>query len=210
MFTRFVNWLGRKETSAATDDTPPDMKYLLVGLGNIGPEYADTRHNIGFMVLDHLAKKHDVSFDTGRHSFVTEFKTKGKHFTLVKPTTYMNLSGKAVAHWLSVLKIPAEQMLVITDDLALPYGKLRMRAKGSAGGHNGLKHIEETLGNNEYPRLRFGVDSQFSKGRQVDYVLSPFSEDEKIDLSTHIEKAAEMSLSFGTIGLERTMNFFNK
>ncbi|RNI31476.1 aminoacyl-tRNA hydrolase [Rufibacter latericius] len=186
------------------------MKYLLVGLGNIGPEYADTRHNIGFMVLDYLAKKHEVSFDTGRHSFVTEFKTKGKHFTLVKPTTYMNLSGKAVAHWLSVLKIPAQQMLVITDDLALPFGKLRMRAKGSAGGHNGLKHIEETLGNNEYPRLRFGVDSQFSKGRQVDYVLSPFSEDEKIDLQTYIEKAAEMSLSFGTIGLERTMNFFNK
>ncbi|WP_181306200.1 aminoacyl-tRNA hydrolase [Rufibacter sp. XAAS-G3-1] len=186
------------------------MKYLLVGLGNIGPEYADTRHNIGFMVLDHLAKKHDVSFDTSRHSFVTEFKIKGKHFTLVKPTTYMNLSGKAVAHWLSVLKIPAQQMLVITDDLALPYGKLRMRAKGSAGGHNGLKHIEETLGSNEYPRLRFGVDSQFSKGRQVDYVLSPFSADEQIDLSTHIEKAAEMCLSFGTIGLERTMNFFNK
>ncbi|RNI29809.1 aminoacyl-tRNA hydrolase [Rufibacter immobilis] len=186
------------------------MKYLLVGLGNIGPEYANTRHNIGFMVLDYLAKKHEVSFDTGRHSFVTEFKYKGKHFTLVKPTTYMNLSGKAVAHWLSVLKIPASQMLVITDDLALPYGKLRMRAKGSAGGHNGLKHIEETLGSNDYPRLRFGVDAQFSKGRQVDYVLSPFSEDEQIDLATYIEKAADMCLSFGTIGLERTMNFFNK
>ncbi|MFC0607348.1 MULTISPECIES: aminoacyl-tRNA hydrolase [Rufibacter] len=186
------------------------MKYLLVGLGNIGPEYANTRHNIGFMVLDHLASKHGVSFDTGRHSFVTEFKTKGKHFTLVKPTTYMNLSGKAVAHWLSVLKIPASQMLVITDDLALPFGKLRMRAKGSAGGHNGLKHIEETLGTNEYPRLRFGVDAQFSKGRQVDYVLSPFSEDEQIDLGTYIEKAGDMCISFGAIGLERTMNFFNK
>ncbi|MDQ3289876.1 MAG: aminoacyl-tRNA hydrolase, partial [Bacteroidota bacterium] len=120
------------------------MKYLLVGLGNIGPEYANTRHNIGFMVLDYLAKKHDASFDSGRHSFVTEIKTKGRSFTLVKPTTYMNLSGKAVSHWLSTLKIPANQMLVITDDLALPYGKLRMRAKGSAGGHNGLKHIEET------------------------------------------------------------------
>jgi peptidyl-tRNA hydrolase, PTH1 family len=210
MFKNLLSWFGGKQQTLPTNDTPLDMKYLLVGLGNIGPEYANTRHNIGFMVLDHLAKKHGASFDTGRHSFVTEFKSKGKHFTLVKPTTFMNLSGKAVAHWLSVLKIPAEQMLVITDDLALPYGKLRMRAKGSAGGHNGLKHIEQTLGNNEYPRLRFGVDSQFSKGRQVDYVLSPFSEDEQIDLSTHIEKAAEMCESFGTIGLERTMNFYNK
>ncbi len=210
MFTRFLSWLGDKNAAKPADDTPTDMKYLLVGLGNIGPEYADTRHNIGFMVLDYLAKKHEVSFDTGRHSFVTEFKHKGKHFTLVKPTTYMNLSGKAVAHWLSSLKIPASQMLVITDDLALPFGKLRMRAKGSAGGHNGLKHIEETLGSNEYPRLRFGVDAQFSKGRQVDYVLSPFSPDELIDLPTYIEKAAEMCLSFGTIGLERTMNFYNK
>ncbi len=185
------------------------MKYLLVGLGNIGPEYANTRHNIGFMVLDYLAKKHETTFDTGRHSFVTEIKTKGQSYTLIKPTTYMNLSGKAVSHWLSTLKIPASQMLVITDDLALPFGKLRMRAKGSAGGHNGLKHIEETLGNNEYPRLRFGVDAQFAKGRQVDYVLSPFSADEQVELPLLIEKAAEMSISFGTIGLERTMNFFN-
>ncbi|QMU31630.1 aminoacyl-tRNA hydrolase [Adhaeribacter radiodurans] len=185
------------------------MKYLLVGLGNIGPEYANTRHNIGFMVLDYLAKKHDATFDSGRHAFVTEIKSKGKSFTLVKPTTYMNLSGKAVSHWLSILKIPANQMLVITDDLALPYGKLRMRSKGSAGGHNGLKHIEETLGTTEYPRLRFGVDAKFSKGRQVDYVLSPFNPDEQIELPTLIEKAADMSLSFGTIGLERTMNFYN-
>ena len=192
-----------------SDNVPTTMKYLLVGLGNIGPEYANTRHNIGFMVLDYLAKKHDATFDTGRHSFVTEIKTKGKSFTLVKPTTYMNLSGKAVNHWLSTLKIPASQMLVITDDLALPFGKLRMRAKGSAGGHNGLKHIEETLGSNEYPRLRFGVGAQFSKGRQVDYVLSPFSTDEQVDLPAYIEKAAHMSISFGIIGLERTMNFFN-
>lgn len=205
-----MGWVTGRTEKAPADDTPLDMKYLLVGLGNIGPEYAQSRHNIGFMVLDFLAKKHGVSFDTGRHAFVAEFKHKGRHFTLVKPTTFMNLSGKAVAHWLSTLKIPAEQMLVITDDLALPYAKLRMRAKGSAGGHNGLKHIEQTLGSNEYPRLRFGVDSQFSKGRQVDYVLSPFSDDENIDLSTHLEKAAEMSVSFGAIGLERTMNFFNK
>lgn len=185
------------------------MKYLLVGLGNIGPEYANTRHNIGFMVLDYLAKKYEASFDSGRHAFVTEIKTNGRSYTLIKPTTYMNLSGKAVSHWLSTLKIPASHMLVITDDLALPYGKLRLRAKGSAGGHNGLKHIEETLGTTDYPRLRFGVDAQFAKGRQVDYVLSPFTPDEQIELPTLIEKAAEMSISFGTIGLERTMNFFN-
>lgn len=186
------------------------MKYLLVGLGNIGPEYADTRHNIGFMVLDYLAKKYGAAFDISRHAFVTEFKHKGKSYTLVKPTTYMNLSGKAVAHYLSSLKLPAEQMLVITDDLALPFGKLRMRAKGSAGGHNGLKHIEETLGSNQYPRLRFGVSDNFPKGRQVDYVLSPFSSEEQEQLPALIEQAADMCLSFGTIGLERTMNFFNK
>jgi PTH1 family peptidyl-tRNA hydrolase len=194
---------------AASEAEPTDMKYLIVGLGNIGPEYANTRHNIGFMVLDYLAKKHDATFETGRHSFVTEIKTKGKSFTLVKPTTYMNLSGKAVQHWLTSLKIPASQMLVITDDLAIPFGKLRMRSKGSAGGHNGLKHIEETLGNNEYPRLRFGVEANFPKGRQVDYVLSSFSADEQIDLPGLIEKAAEMAISFGTIGIERTMNFYN-
>lgn len=185
------------------------MKYLIVGLGNIGPEYAETRHNIGFMVLDYLAKKFDAQFDTGRHSFVAEIKTKGRTFVLVKPTTYMNLSGKAVGHWLSSLKLPAEQMMVITDDIAIPFGKIRIRTKGSAGGHNGLKHIEQTLGHNNYPRLRFGVGDTFHKGKQVDYVLSKFTEDEQIDLQTLIEKAADAVVSFGTIGLERTMNQYN-
>ena len=210
LFTLLLQKLtGRSRTPAVPDYVPTSMKYLIVGLGNIGPEYANNRHNIGFMVLEYLAKKHDGTFDTGRHAFVTEIKTKGRSFTLIKPTTYMNLSGKAVGHWLSTLKIPASQMLVITDDLALPFGKLRLRAKGSAGGHNGLKHIEETLGTTEYPRLRFGVDAQFAKGRQVDYVLSPFTADEQIDLPTLIERAADMAISFGTIGLERTMNFYN-
>jgi len=185
------------------------MKFLLVGLGNIGPEYAETRHNVGFMVLDELAQQHDARFELSRHAFVTEIKHKGKSFTLVKPTTYMNLSGKAVSHYLSTLKIPVSNMLVITDDLAIPFGKLRMRAKGSAGGHNGLKHIEETLGANAYARLRFGIEANFPKGRQIDYVLSPFFEEEQEKLPDVIKKAAEMSLSFGTIGLERTMNFFN-
>ena len=185
------------------------MKYLLVGLGNIGPEYAETRHNIGFMVLDFLARKHEGTFDIGRHAFVTEIKTKGRTYVLVKPTTYMNLSGKAVGHYLNSLKLPPEQMLVITDDIALPFGKIRMRAKGSPGGHNGLKHIEQTLGHSNYPRLRFGVGDTFSKGKQVDFVLSPFSADEQIDLQTLIEKSAEAAIAFGTIGLERTMNQFN-
>ncbi|PKV66409.1 aminoacyl-tRNA hydrolase [Pontibacter ramchanderi] len=185
------------------------MKYLIVGLGNIGPEYAETRHNIGFMVLDYLAQKFDAKFDTGRHSFVTEIKSKGRTYVLVKPTTYMNLSGKAVSHWLGSLKLTPDQMMVITDDIALPFGKLRIRAKGSAGGHNGLKHIEQTLGHNNYPRLRFGVGDSFHKGKQVDYVLSTFSDDEKIDLPGIIEKAADSVIAFGSIGLERTMNQYN-
>lgn len=199
-------WLG---LIPATPDEDTSMKYLIVGLGNIGPEYAATRHNIGFMVLDYLAKKYEGNFDVSRHSFVTEIKTKGRTFVLVKPTTYMNLSGKAVSHYLNSLKLQPEQMLVITDDLALPFGKIRIRAKGSAGGHNGLKHIEQTLGHNNYPRLRFGVGDAFSKGKQVDYVLSTFSTDEQIELQTLIEKSAEAAIAFGTIGLERTMNQFN-
>lgn len=210
ILAKTLGWGSPSDAPASLTSLPADMKYLLVGLGNIGPEYADTRHNIGFMVLDYLARKHEASFDISRHAFVTEIKHKGKSFTLVKPTTYMNLSGKAVAHYLTSLKIPVENMLVITDDLALPYGKLRMRAKGSAGGHNGLKHIEETLGTHEYARLRFGVGDNFSKGRQVDYVLSPFGQEELQQLPELTEQAANMSLSFGTIGLERTMNFFNK
>ncbi|MBF9252379.1 aminoacyl-tRNA hydrolase [Pontibacter sp. 172403-2] len=185
------------------------MKYLIMGLGNIGPEYADTRHNIGFMVLDYLARKYESNFEVSRHAFVTEIKSKGRTYVLVKPTTYMNLSGKAAGHYLNTLKLPPEQMLVITDDLALPFGKIRIRSKGSAGGHNGLKHIEQTLGHNNYPRLRFGVGDDFHKGKQVDYVLSKFTPDEQIELQTLIEKAAEAALAFGTIGLERTMNQFN-
>ena len=206
MLKTLKQWLGLT-APALPEDT--SMKYLIVGLGNIGPEYADTRHNIGFMVLDYLAKKFDAQFETGRHSFVTEIKTKGRTFVLVKPTTYMNLSGKAVGHWLNTLKLPVEQLMVITDDIAIPFGKIRIRTKGSAGGHNGLKHIEQTLGHNNYPRLRFGVGDNYHKGKQVDYVLSKFSEDEQIELQTLIEKAADSVIAFGTIGLERTMNQFN-
>ena len=186
------------------------MKILVLCLGNIGPEYAGTRHNIGFMVGDYLAAKFDAPrFEINRHAFVTEIKSKGHTYALVKPTTYMNLSGKAAAHWLSALKIPVENMLVVTDDLALPFAKLRLKGQGSAGGHNGLKDIQATLGTDVYARLRFGVDANFPKGRQVDYVLNPFSADELIELPTRIEKAAEAVLAFGTLGLERAMNLMN-
>ena len=186
------------------------MKIVVLCLGNIGPEYADTRHNIGFMVADYLAAKFEAPrFESGRHAFVTEIRHKGHTYALVKPTTYMNLSGKAAAHWLSILKVTTENMLVVTDDLALPFGKLRLKGQGSAGGHNGLKSIQETLGTDVYARLRFGVDTNFPKGRQVDYVLNPFSGDELIELPTRIEKAAEAVLAFGALGLERAMNIVN-
>ena len=186
------------------------MKFLVLCLGNIGPEYADTRHNIGFMVADYLAAKFDAPrFEIGRHAFTTEFKQKGHTYVLVKPTTYMNLSGKAAAHWLATLKITAENMIVVTDDLSLPFGKLRLKGQGSAGGHNGLKDIQATLGSDVYARLRFGVDANFPKGRQVDYVLNPFSKDELIELPTRIEKAGDAVLAFGAMGLERAMNTVN-
>jgi peptidyl-tRNA hydrolase, PTH1 family len=185
------------------------MKFLIVGLGNIGPEYASTRHNIGFMVVDALAEASGAKFDSGRYAFVTEIKHKGKSLTLIKPTTYMNLSGKAVNYWMKELKITPEQVMVIVDDLALPFGKLRMRSKGSSAGHNGLTHIQETLGSDAYPRLRFGIGDNFPKGRQIEYVLGTFDKNEAIDLPTHIDKARDMILSFATVGIARTMTEFN-
>lgn len=185
------------------------MKYLITGLGNIGPEYELTRHNIGFLVLDRLADKEGVRFEQGRHAFTGELKYKGRTLHLVKPTTYMNLSGKAVKYWMTELKIPKENLLVITDDLALPFGKIRLKGKGSAGGHNGLKNIEELTGGQDYARLRFGVGDHFAKGRQVDYVLSPFTKQEMEELVIHMDRCIDALLSFCTIGLERTMNQFN-
>ncbi len=185
------------------------MNYLIVGLGNIGPEYELTRHNIGFLILDRMADLEKATFRQDRHSFVTEVRHKGRNITLVKPTTYMNLSGKAVQYWLGQLKIPKENLLVITDDVALPFGKLRIKPKGSSGGHNGLKNIEDLTGGQEYPRLRFGIGDSYPKGRQVDYVLSPFSKQEMSELVIFMDKSIEAVQSFCTIGLERTMNFFN-
>ncbi|MDN5211486.1 aminoacyl-tRNA hydrolase [Fulvivirgaceae bacterium BMA12] len=185
------------------------MKYLIAGLGNIGPEYELTRHNIGFLVLDFLAGKFDADFKSDRLAFKCEVKHKGRSFHLIKPTTYMNLSGKAVNYWMKQLKIPKENILVITDDVSLPFARLRMRAKGSSAGHNGLKDIEAATGGNNFARLKFGIGNDYPQGRQVDYVLSNFSKGEFAELETHIERAAEMILSFGTIGIGRTMSQFN-
>ena len=185
------------------------MKYLIAGLGNIGPEYELTRHNIGFLILDQLAEKNNVKFDSGRLALTAELKHKGRSIHLIKPTTYMNLSGKAVNYWLKELKVPIENLLVITDDVALPFGKLRMRAKGSSGGHNGLGNIQEVLGTDVYARLRCGVGSDFAKGRQADYVLGKFSKEEFKEMPFMLDKAVEGVLSYCAIGLERTMNSVN-
>ena len=186
------------------------MKYLIVGLGNIGAEYAATRHNIGFKVLDALAEASNTVFSSQRYGSVAELKHKGRTFILLKPSTYMNLSGKAVSYWMQAEKIPLENVFVIVDDIALPFGTIRIRAKGSDGGHNGLKSIAELLGNSDYARLRFGIGGDFPKGFQVDYVLGEWTPDERAALPGRIGTAAEAVLSFGTAGLERTMNGFNR
>jgi len=185
------------------------MKYLIAGLGNIGPEYELTRHNIGFLVLDRLADKIETDFTMNRLAYRAEGRHKGKTLIMIKPTTFMNLSGKSVNYWLKDEKIPVENLLVITDDLALPYGKLRIRPKGSNGGHNGLSDIEAVLQTQEYARLRFGIGSNFPKGKQVDYVLGNFNKDEFAELALHMDRACDAILSFCTAGLSQTMTQFN-
>jgi PTH1 family peptidyl-tRNA hydrolase len=186
------------------------VKYLIAGLGNIGPEYKNTRHNIGFQILDALAGASNIVFSDKRYGFVAEYKFKGRTFILLKPTTYMNLSGRAVNYWMQKEKIPLEKTLVLVDDIALPFGTLRLKAKGSPGGHNGLKNISDVLGTNNYPRLRFGIGDDFHQGFQVDYVLSDWSREEEKVLPEKIDACIEIINSFGTIGIERTMNFYNK
>ncbi len=186
------------------------MKYLIVGLGNIGAEYEDTRHNIGFMIIQQLLERFEASTEMDRHAYLATVKHKGRQLLLLMPTTYMNLSGKAVRFHLDKHKIPHERLLVITDDISLPFGKLRMKGKGSDGGHNGLKHIQQTLGTQQYPRLRFGIGDDYSKGKQVDYVLGKFTLEEQEALPALIDKCCEGILSFVSIGLDRTMNTFNK
>ena len=185
------------------------MKYLIIGLGNPGAEYENTRHNIGFKVLDKLASLSNISFSADRYAAVAEVKFKGRNLVLIKPNTFMNLSGKAVNYWLQNTKIDAVNMLVITDDISLPFGVLRMRKKGSDGGHNGLKNIQAVLGNSNYPRLRFGVGDDFSRGKQVEYVLDDFSDEDYITMNNRMEMAVKMIQAFTTIGIGRTMSDFN-
>jgi len=185
------------------------MKFLIAGLGNIGDEYDNTRHNIGFKTLDALAKASNVVFKPGRLADIAEYKFKGRTFVLIKPTTFMNLSGKSVNYWLQAEKIPVEKLMVITDDIALPLGKIRLKGKGSDGGHNGLKNINEVLGTTQYARLRFGVGNDFPKGHQVNFVLGKWTEQEEKILPDRIDLAIQTIQGFGTIGLERTMNSYN-
>ncbi len=185
------------------------MKYLIVGLGNVGREYEYTRHNIGFRVLDALAEASNAVFEDKRYGFVSETKIKGRTLILLKPSTYMNLSGNAVRYWLNQEKVPIENLLVIVDDLALPFGTLRLKGKGSDAGHNGLKHIQAILSTQTYARLRFGIGSDFPKGRQVDYVLDNFSDEEEVALPAKLETCVDIVKSFCLAGIQNTMNAYN-
>jgi len=185
------------------------MKYLIVGLGNIGKEYEETRHNIGFKILDALAKASNIVFSTQRYGDLATLKHKGRTYILLKPNTFMNLSGNAVRYWMQKENIPAERTLILADDLALPFGKIRIRTSGSDGGHNGFKNINEVLGNNNYPRLRFGIAAEFSKGHQVNYVLGEWNAEEKNNLPARIEIASQAVLAFGLLDIGKVMSEFN-
>lgn len=192
------------------------MKYLIIGLGNPGSEYEDTRHNIGFMALDRMvknlnidAKSNTYKFSIERHAYVAEVKVKGRTIILVKPTTFMNLSGKAVKYWMDKEKVPVENVLVIVDDLALDLGTIRLRMGGGDGGHNGLKDIIACLGHNKFNRLRFGIGSNFSRGRQVDFVLGKIEGDDMAVVDPKLDMCCDIIKSFATIGMDRTMNMYN-
>ena len=184
-------------------------KFLIVGLGNIGAEYVNTRHNIGFKVVDFLARKEGINFETVKLGALAQYKLKGRTFLLLKPNTFMNLSGKAVHYWMEKENIPLENVMIITDDLNLSFGKIRIRKKGSDGGHNGLKSIQTTLNTNDYIRFRFGISDEFKKGKQIDYVLGEWDDSEKTALPERLELASEIIKSFGTAGIEITMTAFN-
>jgi len=184
-------------------------KFLIAALGNPGEEYQETRHNVGFKIADLLVSELNGKFSAGRYADVAEVKFKGKILVVIKPNTYMNLSGKAVNYWLQAEKIDVEHLLILVDELALPFGKIRIGPKGSDGGHNGLKSIQETLNTSNYPRLRFGINAEFSKGGQVDYVLGKWSAEEKLTLNERLAVASDAVKAFAFIGLQRCMNTYN-
>ncbi len=206
MFQFLFDVFRKKQTEEAHD---PMKKYLIVGLGNIGEKYANTRHNIGFKILDFMAKHEGFSFETQKLGDLATYKLKGRTFMLLKPNTYMNLSGKAILYWLTKEKIPLENVLVITDDLNLPFGSLRVKTKGSDGGHNGLKDTQNKLNTTKYNRFRFGIGAVFSKGKQVDYVLGEWTPEEENQLNERLVTAVEIIKSFGLAGINITMNTFN-
>ncbi len=186
------------------------MKYLITGLGNPGREYENTRHNVGFTILDALAGASNIVFEDRRYGYVASYPYKGRTFILLKPTTFMNLSGRAVNYWMKKEKIPLERILVVVDDVALPFGTLRLRAKGGDAGHNGLNHISSILGTQAYARLRFGIGDSFFPGQKVDYVLGEWTGEEQQALPEKLELAKEIILQFGTLGIDRTMNLYNQ
>jgi len=204
------DWLKDLFNFSKEQEEPDPMKYLIVGLGNMGAEYDNTRHNIGFNVVDALAEEFEVKFKDDSLGFLAEFKHKGRTFILLKPTTYMNRSGKAVRHWMTKKKIQKPNVLVIVDDKNLDFGILRLRGKGSDGGHNGLKDIDQMTGGNNYARIRFGIGNDFGKGRQVDFVLGKWDSDEEDKLPEIIKRATDGVKKFGTIGLSHTMTELNK
>ena len=184
-------------------------KYLIIGLGNIGLEYEETRHNIGFKILDTLASKENITFTNEKLGAISTFRLKGRTFVLLKPSTYMNLSGKSVRYWMIKEKVSLENILVICDDLNIPFGTLRLKAKGSDGGHNGLKDINIALNTQKYPRFRVGIGAEYKKGKQIDYVLGKWNGEERLKLSEILDKSCDLIKSFGTAGIANTMNAFN-
>lgn len=204
-----MKWLTKLFAGKRKEHNTNMKKYLIVGLGNIGAEYVNTRHNIGFKIVDFVAQQQGLSFETAKLGAIAEYSVKGRKLILLKPNTYMNLSGKAVHYWMEKENIPKENVLVITDDLNLPFGTIRIKGKGSDGGHNGLKNIQLLLNTTEYPRFRFGISDQFKKGQQVDYVLGEWNEEEKAKLPERYEVAKQIIESFALAGLNNTMNSFN-
>lgn len=209
MFKRLFDWIRNNKTSSIDESEQSMKKFLIVGLGNIGKEYANTRHNIGFRILDHLAKEEGLTFETLKLGDVSTYKYKGKTFILLKPSTYMNLSGKAVKYWMTKEKIALENLLIITDDINLPFGTLRIKTKGTHGGHNGLNDIQDKLNTSAYNRFRFGIGNDFGKGRQVDYVLGDWTDLEERNLPERLDKSIEVLRSFGIAGINNTMNTYN-
>ncbi len=205
----FFRKLFSTKTEQITTEENPMKKFLIVGLGNMGPKYVHTRHNIGFKIVDFYADKNSLSWETAKLGDITTHKLKGRTFIFLKPSTFMNLSGKAVKYWLEKEKVPLENLLIITDDLNLAFGTIRIKTKGSDGGHNGLKDIQNTLQTTQYNRFRFGISDDFAKGRQIDYVLGEWGEEEEERLPERLEKSCEVIESFALAGMNITMNTFN-